>query len=110
MTRYKPIFILFMVAFLCATIAFAAGDAAKGKEVYTKVCQKCHAADGKGNPAIAKSLKVELKDLGGAEVQKKSDDELKKLSLGPTDKKKPVKGVTPAQLDDVISYVRTLKK
>lgn len=110
MIRYKPILILFVVAFVCVTIAFAAGDAANGKAIYQKTCQKCHAADGKGNPAIAKSLKVELKDLGSAEVQKKSDDELKKLSLGPTDKKKPVKGVTPAQLDDVISFVRTLKK
>ena len=110
MIRYKPLFILFAVAFLCVTIAFAAGDAAKGKAVYQKTCQKCHAADGKGNPAIAKSLKVELKHLGSAEVQKKSDDELKKAALGPTEKKKPLKGVTPAQLDDVVAFVRTLKQ
>lgn len=110
MIRYKSLFILIAVAFMCMTVAFAAGDAAKGKEVYQKTCQKCHGADHKGNPAIAKSLKVEFKDLAGKEVQAMKDDELKKLSLGPTEKKKPVKGVSPAQLDDVVSYIRSLKK
>jgi mono/diheme cytochrome c family protein len=110
MIRYKSFFILIAVAFLCMTVAFAAGDAAKGKEVYQKTCQKCHGADHKGNPAIAKSLKVEFKDLAGKEVQALKDDELKKLSIGPTGKKKPVKGVNPQQLDDVVSYIRTLKK
>jgi mono/diheme cytochrome c family protein len=110
MTRYKPLFILFVVAFFCMTVAFAAGDAVKGKEVYQKTCQKCHGADHKGNPAIAKSLKVTFHDLAGPEVQKMSDADLKKASIGPTEKKKPVKGVSPEQLDDVVSYIRSLKK
>ena len=110
MIRYKSLFILIAVAFVCMTVAFAAGDPAKGKEVYQKTCQKCHGADHKGTPAIAKSLKVEFKDLAGKEVQAMKDDELKKYILGPTDKKKPVKGVSPQQLEDVVSYVRSLKK
>lgn len=110
MIRYRSIFICIAVAFLCITAAFAAGDAARGKEVYQKTCQKCHGADHKGNPAIAKTLKVEFRDLTSKDVLAKKDDELKRLSLGPTEKKKPVKGVTPEQLDDVISYIRAPKK
>lgn len=90
-------------------LCLAAGDAEKGKAVYQKTCQKCHGADGKGNAAMAKGLKIEFKSLASPEVQKKSDAELKKLSIGPHGKKVPVKGVTPEQLEDVISYVRTMK-
>lgn len=111
MIRYKSLFILVVLAFVCMTVAFAAGDAAKGKAVYQKSCQKCHGVDHKGNPAMAKSLKMEFKDLAGAEVQAMKDDELKKLAIGPTGKKKvPIKGVTPEDLDNVVSYIRSLKK
>src|SRR6476661_891895 len=50
-------------------LALAAGDAAAGKAVYDKACKTCHGADGTPNPAIAKMMKVDMKPLGGAEVQ-----------------------------------------
>ena len=33
-----------------------AGDADAGKALFTKNCQGCHGADGKGNAAMAKAL------------------------------------------------------
>ena len=96
--------ILFTAA---ASVAFAA-DATAGKAVYDKSCKACHGADGKGNPAIAKALKVDLRSLGSPEVQGKSDAELKKDSIEGTGKMRPVK-LTDAQGSDVVGYVRTLK-
>src|SRR5712692_3933810 len=60
--------------------AGAAADLENGKAVYTKSCQKCHAVDGKGNPAIAKMQKVTFRPLGAPEVLTKSDAELIKGS------------------------------
>jgi len=99
------------VVLLCTPAALsAAGDTAKGEKVFATKCKSCHGAQGLGNPAIAKSLKVTFRDLKSAEVQKQSDAELKKLALGGHGAKKPVKNVTPAELDDAVAYLRSLKK
>ena len=97
------------LALLTAPAASAAGDAAKGEKLFATKCRSCHGAQGQGNPAIAKSLKTEIRDLKSAEVQKKSDEELKKLAMGGHGKKKPLKTVTPAELDDVVAFLRKLK-
>ena len=70
----------------------------------------CHGADGAGNPAIAKMMKVDMKDLKSPEVQAMSDDDIKKIVTTGKGKMKPVTAVTGAALDDVIAYVRSLKK
>jgi cytochrome c553 len=51
------------------TPAFAAGDAAAGKETYSKKCASCHGTAGEGKDSIAKMLKVELRPLASKEVQ-----------------------------------------
>jgi len=86
----------------------AAGDAQAGKAVYAQSCKACHGVDGAGNPAIAKALKVNLRALGSADVQSKSDADLKKDTTQGVGKMKPVK-LTDAQATDVVSYLRTLK-
>ena len=78
--------------------------------MFQKTCRACHGAQGQGNPAIAKSLNVAIRDLGSKEVQAKSDDELVKNALGGYGKKKPVKSVTKEQMPDVIAFIRTLAK
>jgi cytochrome c6 len=87
-----------------------AQDAMAGKAVYTKKCQTCHGADGSGNSGMAKALKVEFKHLGSSEVQSMSDADLKKVVTDGMGKMKPVSGVTGGDLDNVIAYVRSLKK
>lgn len=86
------------------------GDAKAGKAVYDKQCATCHGESGEGKAAIAKALKVELRHLGSKEVQAKSDAELRDNITKGTGKKKPVKGLSEKQLDDVIAYLRTLAK
>jgi len=87
-----------------------AADAAAGKTVYTSKCQTCHAADGTGNPGLGKALGVTWVPLGGADAQKMSDDDLKKVVTAGKGKMKPVASVTGADLDNVVAYVRTFKK
>ena len=87
-----------------------AADATAGKATYDQKCRVCHAADGQGNPGMAKALNVEMKPLGSADVQKMSDADIKKVVTMGMGKMKPVSGVAGADLDNVVAYVRTLKK
>jgi len=86
------------------------GAAADGKTVFDSKCKMCHGADGSGNPGMAKMLKVTMRPLGSAEVQAKSDADLKKDITEGNGKMKPITGLSAKQVDDVVAYVRTLKK
>ena len=97
-----------LIVMTCGPVS--AQDAAAGKAVYSKKCQSCHAADGNGNAAMASALKAEFKPLSSDEIQKKSDADLKKAITGGMGKMKPVTGVMPADVDNVVAYLRTLKK
>jgi cytochrome c5 len=103
--------IVTLVIVICAAAAVSlAADAKAGQATYDKSCKSCHLADGTGNPNIAKMMKVEMRPLGSAEVQAQSDDELRKIVTEGKGKMKPVASVTGKSVDDVIAYVRTLKK
>lgn len=91
-------------------MAYAAGNATAGKADYDRACKSCHGATGTANPAIAKAMKVEIKDLGSSDVQNMSDAEIEKIITGGEGKMPAVKSVTGKQVDDVVAYVRTLKK
>jgi mono/diheme cytochrome c family protein len=87
-----------------------AGDAAAGKDTYMKKCKTCHAEDGHGNDGMAKLLKTTIPPLDGSEVQKMSDADIKKIIVEGKGKMKPVQGLSDAEIDNVIAYVRTMKK
>ena len=97
------------LAALCVTAAFAA-DAKAGQAVYDKSCKSCHGADGTPNAAVAKMMKVDMKDLKASEVQALSDEDMKEIINKGKGKMKPVKTVSGPSVDDVIAYVRSLKK
>jgi mono/diheme cytochrome c family protein len=94
---------ILIFAALTATSAWAA-DAAAGKTVYATKCKSCHGADGEGNPAIAKAMKVELKPLSATTA------DVKDVVTKGQGKMKPVSSVTGADLDNVVAYVKSLKK
>jgi mono/diheme cytochrome c family protein len=108
----KPVFpIIWVIAILLAVApAFGAGDAAAGKETYSKKCASCHGTAGEGKESVAKMLKVEIHHLGSKEVQAKTDADFKKVILEGTGKMKTVAGVDAKGADDVVAYLRTLKK
>jgi mono/diheme cytochrome c family protein len=99
-----------LLTVLSATGFYALGaDAKIGQAAYEKSCKGCHGAAGAPNPAIEKAFSVTMPDLSSAHVQSQSDDDLKKVIAEGKGKMKPVKNLT-ASPDDVIAYVRTLKK
>jgi mono/diheme cytochrome c family protein len=91
------------IAAICCTGAWAA-DAAAGKTVYGTKCKTCHGPDGEGNPAIAKTMKVEMKPLSATTA------DVKQVVTTGQGKMKPVASVTGADLDNVVAYVKSLKK
>jgi mono/diheme cytochrome c family protein len=93
--------------FLAPASAAVAKD---GEPIFAAKCKTCHGADGAGNPAIAKMMSVTMKPLGSAEVQAKPDAELKTIITAGTGKMKPVSGLAPADADNIVAYLRTLKK
>jgi len=103
---------IFMTLLLSVStgLAMAAGDTAAGNGVYDKSCKTCHGPTGVANPAIAKMMKVDIKDLGSPEIQKMSDTDIKTTVTDGKGKMKPVKTVAGKDLDNVVAYVRSLKK
>jgi mono/diheme cytochrome c family protein len=98
------------VTALCAMSAMLplralAADSAAGKAVFDTKCKNCHGADGMGNPAIAKMMKVEMKPLGS-----QTEAEIKTAVTMGVGKMKPITTVAGADLDNVIAYIHTLKK
>ena len=95
---------------LAASSAMYAADANAGKAVYNTSCKSCHGTDGTPNPAVAKMMKVEIKDLKSAEVQSMSEAELTSVITQGRGKMQPVKAVTGKAVDNVIAYLHSLKK
>ncbi|HTY64721.1 MAG TPA: cytochrome c [Acidobacteriota bacterium] len=89
-------------------IAAGRGDAAKGKTLFSR-CSICHGAAGEGNQAIGKAYGVTMPVLGSKEIQALDDAALKKIVAEGKGKMQPVK-LSDAEMDDIIAFVRTLKK
>ncbi len=107
----KPMISLIVLALFAWSLPLlAAGDAKAGKAVYDSKCKVCHGADGAGNAALGKTLKVEFKHLGSQEVHAKSDEELKKQITEGDGKMKSVAGLSEQQVQNVIAFVRSLAK
>lgn len=104
MRRVIGIAVALMIVAAFSPTAVWGADAAAGKAVYTTKCKSCHGVDGAGNPAIAKAMKVELKALGSTTA------DVKDVVTKGQGKMKPVASVSGADLDNVVAYVKTLKK
>lgn len=96
------------LAALAAT-SIQAANVAAGKAAYDKSCKSCHGADGMANPAVAKMMKVEIKDLKSPDVQGMSDADLEKVITEGKGKMKPVPAAASSAAD-IVAYIRTLKK
>jgi mono/diheme cytochrome c family protein len=105
-------FIAAILIVMGAQLALAQnGDANAGKAIFAKSCSICHGKDGNTpNAAVGKMLKAEIPQLGSSEIQAKSDDDIKKIITEGYIKMKPIKGLTDKDVNNVIAFVRTLKK
>lgn len=80
-----------------------------GEATYKAKCAACHGPDGKGETSVGKANKV--RDLGSADVQKQSDDEIAGM-IGTGKGKMPAygKSLKADQIKDLVAYIRTLKR
>jgi cytochrome c553 len=98
------------LALVAGVASLQAADAAKGKELYTKKCQMCHAADGSGSAANQKKFGDKWKAFGSPAVQGMKDDELSKAFKGNAIHKSLLASTSDADLGDIVAHIRTLKK
>ena len=94
--------------------AAALSHAAPASENWENMCAKCHGADGKGQTKVGKKLNV--KDYTDAKVQAGlKDADMEKaiadgVAEGGKEKMKAFKGdLSPAEVKDLVAYVRKLK-
>jgi cytochrome c6 len=97
------------LAVLALALVFSTYTFADGGADFKAKCAACHGATGAGDTTMGKNMK--LKDLGSAEVQKQSDDELTALIAKGKGKMPAYDGkLTKEQISDVVKFIRTLKK
>jgi mono/diheme cytochrome c family protein len=108
--RLRSLTVIFLPALLIPMLMLAEGkgDAQKGKSLFSR-CSMCHGPSGEGNEAIAKAYGVKIPALGSKEVQSLDDAALKKIIAEGKEKMQPVK-MSASEMDDVIAFVRSLKK
>ena len=75
---------------------------------YKAKCAMCHGADGKGETATGKAMKV--KDFASEEVQKMSDADLGDTISKGKGKMPAYKTLTPEQVKDLAAFVRAFGK
>ena len=95
-----------LTLFFAATAADAADEAPSGKANFKTNCVACHGADGGGQMAVGKSLKVP--DLRSDAVQKTSDADLAKIIAEGKDNMPSFKSMTDAQIKGLVAYIREL--
>ena len=106
----RSLAVLFLLS--CLPIVARAWDdsasADQGKTTFKTTCIACHGADGAGS-SLGKSLKVP--DLRAADIQKKSDAELKtSVSDGKGNMPSFKNSLSADQIQALIAYVRELGK
>jgi mono/diheme cytochrome c family protein len=89
-----------------------AADAAAGKAIFDKTCKGCHGdAGATPNEALGKMLNATIPTLADAQFQaSKTDAEIKDAIIKGHGKMPAQKSVPADQVDNVVAYVRTLKK
>jgi mono/diheme cytochrome c family protein len=86
-----------------------AGVAADGAAVYKAKCASCHAADGSGSSPMGK--KMGLRDLGSADVQKQTDEQLTAI-VADGKAKMPAYGakLSAEEIKALVAHMRSMKK
>ena len=115
MRRVRLITVVFFLIFFFLLFFAMSANKPDGKAIFEKNCKSCHDVTGKGNPKVAKILKVDLVklDLTKKETSEKKDSELIKTvsegsSLGKMNGFK--EKLSREEITAVVSHVRSLKK
>ena len=101
--------ILVMAAWTNAALATPPEQGGGAVTIFNSKCASCHGQTGAGDTAIGKSLQIP--DLRSPEAQKLSDAQITQLiNKGKTPMPAFRGNLTPAQIQSLVAYVRTLGK
>ena len=96
------------IVMMVSPATFAAkGDAAAGKDTFTKRCAMCHGPEATGDTPIAKALGATIPDYRSKAVQSLSDADLKKGITEGKGKMPAQSGLSDQDLDNLVAYIRT---
>jgi mono/diheme cytochrome c family protein len=109
-TRQTLIVSIVAIFYLCAGSQVLAADADAAKAVFEKNCAGCHGADGKGNPALVKTLGEKGLNIVGKDTTQKSDDVLLKIIAEGAGKMPASKKLNKDEQKQVLQYCRSLAK
>jgi cytochrome c6 len=95
------------LAMLALPLSAIAGDG--GGDLFKSKCAMCHGPDGAGKTMMGEKLKIP--DLHSADVQKKSDADLKTIITKGKDKMPGYETkLSKEQIDKLVAYIRDLAK
>jgi mono/diheme cytochrome c family protein len=109
--RSQQCVLIFLVLVLVggtANLGWAAdrAKASPGEAIFKAKCALCHGSDGRGKTTLGEELKA--RNLTTPEVQKQKDAALKQvISNGQGNMPPFEEQLSPAQIDQVLSYVRS---
>ena len=87
----------------------ASVSADDGPELFKSNCTMCHGPDGAGKTMMGEKLKIH--DLNSADIQKKTDTELKTIIVkGKNNMPAYETKFTKEQIDKLVAYIRNLAK
>ncbi len=103
-----------VVVLWCLSFAGFAYAQNSGEQLFTQYCASCHGADGAGKNGHTKH-NVAAADLRSPEIQNLSNNVLfNSIGRGDGHKVYPhvflMRGMSAQNINDVIAYIRTLKK
>jgi len=104
--------VLTVVSVSPVTIAAPSGNPESGRKIYLESCQSCHGPTGKGDSDMALYLTPPPSDLSAKPTQAKTDAELRTIILQgrPGTAMASFYGAfEEAQLNDLITYIRSIK-
>ncbi len=89
-----------------------AGDASKGRSIYSAKCMSCHGRKGNGDGPAARALPVQPPDMTSSEFWTKNNKETIKgvLDNGTPGGIMRAFPVTDTQFEDLYTYLESLKK
>lgn len=103
----RPAVVIMSLAMLALPIASIAGDGSA--DLFKSKCAMCHGPDGAGKTMMGEKLKIP--DLHSADVQKKSDADLKALIAKGKDKMPAYETkLSKEQIDCMVVFIRDLAK
>jgi mono/diheme cytochrome c family protein len=105
--------IIGLLTLLILVLGASAAAQSEGEQLYAKNCIQCHSFDGSGHSNFGK--RVTIPDLRSPQIQSKTHEDLfASIGKGVGHKEYPHaflgRGMTVPKINDLISYIRTLKK